>query len=50
VRQTLIRCILEAALQDERIVLLSGDHGYALFDEFRSTLPDRFLNCGVAEQ
>jgi transketolase len=50
VRQTLVRCILEAALQDERIVLLSGDHGYGLFDEFRRILPDRFLNCGVAEQ
>jgi transketolase len=50
VRQTLLRCLLDAARQDERIVLLSGDHGYALFDEFRSALPDRFLNCGIAEQ
>jgi transketolase len=41
---------LEAARQDERIMLLSGDHGYALFDEFRSALPERFLNCGIAEQ
>ena len=49
-RQTLLRCLLEAARQDERIVLLSGDHGYALFDEFRAALPDRFLNCGIAEQ
>ena len=49
-RQTLVRCLLEAALHDERIMLLSGDHGYALFDEFRNALPERFLNCGVAEQ
>jgi transketolase len=50
VRETLVRCILEAALEDERITLLCGDHGYALFDEFRRALPDRFLNCGIAEQ
>ncbi len=49
-RQTLLRCLLDFARTDERILLLSGDHGYALFDEFRSVLPDRFLNCGVAEQ
>jgi transketolase len=50
VRETLVRCILDAALKDERIMLLSGDHGYALFDEFRKALPNRFLNCGIAEQ
>ena len=49
-RQSLLRCLLEAARQDERIVLLSGDHGYALFDEFRGALPGQFLNCGIAEQ
>ena len=49
-RQSLLRCLLEAAREDERIVLLSGDHGYALFDEFRGALPGQFLNCGIAEQ
>ena len=34
---------------DPNFVLLTGDHGYALFDEFRSTFPDRFINVGVAE-
>jgi transketolase len=41
---------LDAAFKDERIMLLSGDHGYAIFDEFRQALPERFLNCGIAEQ
>jgi transketolase len=35
---------------DKRIVLLSGDIGNRLFDEFKSRYPERFYNCGVAEQ
>jgi transketolase len=50
VRQTLLSCLLDAARRDNRILLLSGDHGYALFDEFRAELPGQFLNCGIAEQ
>lgn len=36
--------------QDSRIVLLSGDIGNKLFDRFRAQFPERFLNCGIAEQ
>jgi transketolase len=35
---------------DQRIVMLSGDIGNKLFDKFRAAHPDRFFNCGVAEQ
>lgn len=35
--------------RDERVVLLSGDIGNRLFDDFKERHPDRFLNCGVAE-
>jgi len=35
--------------QDERIVLLSGDIGNRMFDEFKSKCPGRFFNCGIAE-
>lgn len=35
---------------DPRLVLLSGDIGNRLFDTFRAAHPDRFYNCGVAEQ
>ena len=34
---------------DDRIVLLSGDIGNRLFDEFKAQCPNRFYNCGVAE-
>ncbi len=37
------------AVKDQRIVLLSGDIGNRLFDNFKSECPDRFFNCGVAE-
>lgn len=41
--------ITALAEQDERLVLLSGDIGNRLFDEFKKRFPKRFFNCGVAE-
>jgi len=38
------------AADDERIVFLSGDIGNRLFDKFKAAYPERFFNCGVAEQ
>jgi transketolase len=37
------------ASEDNRIVLLSGDIGNRLFDDYKSHAPDRFINCGIAE-
>jgi transketolase len=37
------------ARADERVVLLSGDIGNKLFDEFKKVDERRFYNCGVAE-
>lgn len=42
--------LVEAARNDDRVRLLTGDHGYALFDEFRKVCPDQYINAGVAEQ
>lgn len=42
--------ILAAAKADPKVLLLTGDHGYALFDEFRKHAPDQFINAGIAEQ
>jgi transketolase len=41
--------ITRLAQEDERIVLLSGDIGNRLFDDFKRHCPNRFYNCGVAE-
>lgn len=42
--------ILAAAQADPKVLLLTGDHGYALFDEFRKHAPTQFINAGIAEQ
>jgi transketolase len=35
--------------QDKNFLVLSGDHGYALFDDFKSAFPNQFFNVGIAE-
>ncbi len=49
-RDTFSKLLAEAAQKDDRLLLLTGDHGYALFDQFRKVSSDRFINCGIAEQ
>lgn len=42
--------LVAAALVDPKVLLLTGDHGYALFDAFRKARPEQYINCGIAEQ
>ncbi len=49
-RNAFSSALVAAAKSDPRILLLTGDHGYALFDEFRKVCPDQYINAGVAEQ
>lgn len=42
--------LLRLAKADSRILLLTGDHGYALFDDFRRACPAQYINAGIAEQ
>ena len=42
--------ITELADRDESIIVLVGDIGYRVFDEFREKYPDRFINLGICEQ
>lgn len=42
--------LLNKAQNDFSIVLLTGDLGFGVFDEFQAKLPKQFFNCGVAEQ
>ena len=48
-RNTFARELTECAVDNDRVVMLSGDIGNRLFDEFKKVAPDRFYNCGVAE-
>lgn len=41
--------VTQLAKTDPRLVLLSGDIGNKLFDDFKSVDAMRFYNCGVAE-
>lgn len=49
-RQAFSKALVDAATRDERVLLLTGDHGYALFDDFRKACPDQYINAGIAEQ
>lgn len=49
-RERLADIFVELVEKDSRYIVLSGDHGYALFDPIRKHHPDRFINVGVAEQ
>ena len=42
--------LLEIASGDEKIILLAGDIGFRIFDKFIEKFPNRFINCGIAEQ
>ena len=44
------RIICELAEKDEDIILIVGDIGYKIFDEFRERFPDRYINIGICEQ
>ena len=49
-RDAFIAGLVELARKDERIALLTGDLGFGVVEKFSSEFPDRFWNCGVAEQ
>ena len=44
------KVITELADQDKNIVVIVGDIGYRVFDEFRDKYPERFINIGICEQ
>ena len=42
--------INELAYRDDKIVLLVGDIGYGIFDDFRKNHKKKFFNMGICEQ
>ena len=44
------KIINELAKKDKKIVLLVGDIGYGIFDDFRKNHKKRFFNMGICEQ
>lgn len=49
-RNTFIQTLIEEAIKDERIFLITPDMGFSVLEAFRDLFPDRFLNVGIAEQ
>ena len=42
--------LLEIAHKDSRVHMVLADIGYGEIEKFAEAFPDRFINCGVAEQ
>lgn len=49
-RDRFIQTLCGLAENDQRIMLITGDLGFAVLDEFRRRFPRQFINAGVAEQ
>lgn len=49
-RDTFIEQLRKRAIQDPRIVLITADLGFGVFDRFRESCPTQFINIGIAEQ
>ena len=49
-RKSLISELRRLAALDDRIVLLVGDLGFSVIEEFQNERPDRVINLGVSEQ
>lgn len=49
-RRSFGKLICDLANNDDKIVLLVGDIGYGIFDEFRKKHPKKFFNMGICEQ
>ena len=49
-RSAFSEALVRLAKADPNVLLLTGDHGYALFDDFRKECPEQYINAGIAEQ
>ena len=49
-RQQFVKFLIEEMRKNEKIVVLTGDLGYGLFDSLKDEFPDRFVNVGSCEQ
>lgn len=49
-RAAFSEALVRLARANPEVLLLTGDHGYALFDDFRRHCPGQYINAGIAEQ
>ena len=44
------KLITQLAQKDKKIILIVGDIGYRVFDDYRKLCPKQFINIGICEQ
>jgi transketolase len=49
-RDAFVKTLLEEAKKDKNIILITGDLGFGVLDQFQKELPNQFINSGVNEQ
>jgi transketolase len=49
-RAAFSEALVRLAKADPNALLLTGDHGYGLFDDFRRECSKQYINAGIAEQ
>jgi transketolase len=49
-RDAFFERLVEVARKDERVIVLSADHGAFALEKFQEEMPDRYINMGIAEQ
>ena len=49
-RDAFINALTDLAENDKDIVLLTGDLGFGVFEEFEARFPGQYFNVGIAEQ
>lgn len=49
-RNALIKALTNLAEKDKNIILISGDLGFGVLDDFREQMPDQYFNAGICEQ
>ena len=49
-RNAFINYLTEEAAHNKDLILITGDLGFGVFDEFKEKYPDQFINAGISEQ
>jgi len=49
-RIAFVHTLIKLAQRNKKIMLLTGDLGYSVFEEYIQKFPDQYINMGVAEQ
>ncbi len=49
-RRIFAETLYKLMAKNKKVFLLTGDLGWGVLDKIKDDFPDRFINCGVAEQ